>query len=266
MLRNRLRTRRLISSLAIVVAVCTAEAKSVRQTHGVSAQLLRQAVQENPNDAQAWRTLALYLAEKVGINDEAIAAFDNYLALGRVVDRGAGAGAMWFIQSELIANRRPEAIRAIERLWGLSKDWKGFDRCYFFSSLDVKVLGEDLWANRMDKLKPYCSNYDHYKRATDLLATANRTAAIGELQQQIQTNPAFAQTYVSLARLLRDEHRQQDADNVLRRLLQSDDVDNVEKCLGIKDTSESEWARLVEAPTAQAVQRMCSELGMRGKE
>lgn len=163
--------------------------------------LLERTVAADPKHPEAHRLLAQMLLEQ-GRVDEAIKEYKLHLQVSPDHSTEEGARHVNFALALEGAGRTKEAADILHQTLKLTEGQGELERCRIFEHVDLKrYAGFAQFRAGVEKLRPYCTNFEHRDRAMRLQSEGKTDEAISELQQQLQQNPSYREAYFLLEQI-----------------------------------------------------------------
>lgn len=191
--------------------------------------VVKQASEIKSEDAQSHREHALSLLSQKH-NAEAAREYVAFLQAARIGGREEGFDAMAFASRLEEAGQLQEAVTVYRQILVATTTESAFERCYLFNALDPsQYVAFPEFAASIQKLRPYCTQSEHYDRGLQLLREGKSDSGVQELERQVAQNPLFQGTYDVLARVYRSRGEDSNALAVIRKYFEVE-TDQLERC------------------------------------
>ncbi len=180
---------------------------------------LRRMVEMAPDHPRAHRGIAI-IALGQGDVDRAVAEYSLHLKFAVYEGRESGAQHTSFALDLIARGRAADASVILEQTLKLAAGESDFERCWLVQPFaggplaSAPAIGETIRG-----LLPYCTRHEHRDRGAALERSGRIEDAMAEYRAQLEENPAFEETYLSLERLLREQGQWTEGATVVEKLL-----------------------------------------------
>ena len=163
--------------------------------------LFEQTVAANPRHPEAHRYLAQILLEQ-GRVDEAVREYKQHLQVSPDRSTEEGAHHVNFALALEGRGRTKDAADILHQTLKLTEGQGELERCRLFEHVDLKRYATFAqFRAGVEKLRPYCTNFEHRDRAVRLQSEGKTDEAISELQEQLRLNPSYREAYFLLEQI-----------------------------------------------------------------
>lgn len=194
--------------------------------------LLERAAAANPRHPEAHRLLAQLLLDR-GRVDEAVKEYKLHLQISTERGTEAAGHHVNFALALEGLGRTKDAADILHQTLKLTEGQGELERCRLFEHVDLKRYATFAqFRAGVEKLRPYCTNYEHRDRAVRLQSEGKTDQAIAELQQQLQQNPSYREAYFLLEQIYLKRGDRTKALTVIKKYFETE-KDPAERCRAV---------------------------------
>jgi tetratricopeptide (TPR) repeat protein len=193
--------------------------------------LLERTVGLNPQHPQAHRYLAQILLDQ-GRVDEAVEQYKQHLQVSPDHSPEEGARHVNFALALEQAGRTHDAAEVLQKtlLMTAGANASEYERCLLFEHVDLnRYAGFAQLRAGVERLRPYCTNFEHRDRAVQLQQQGKTDEAVAELQLQLQQNPSYRDAYFLLEQIYLKRGDKLKALSVVKKYFETE-KDPAERC------------------------------------
>ena len=191
--------------------------------------LLERTVSLNPQHPEAHRYLAQILLEQ-GRLDEAVKEYKLHLQVSPDHSPEEAAHHVNFALALEQAGRTQDAASILQQTLLMTAGESEYERCRLFEHVDLNRYASFVQLRAgVERLRPYCTNFEHRDRAVQLEQQGKTGEAVAELQLQLQQNPAYRDAYFLLEQIYLKQGEKLKALSVIKKYFETE-KDPAERC------------------------------------